>query len=113
MTIRSLWNWLRLAGLFMRELLLSVRDVALTVLNPGRVAHSGIVAIPLTVQSDFGIALLANMVTLTPGTTSLHVSNDKRWLYAHVMKLEGDPAAHIADGFERRVRLAIGEEVPA
>lgn len=111
MMIRCAWSWLLLAGLFMRELLLSVYEVALTVLKPTRVAHSGIVAVPLAVRSDFGVALLANMITLTPGTTSLHVSDDKRWLYAHVMKLEGDPAADIADGFEHRVRLAIGEEV--
>ena len=61
MTMRSLWNWLALAGIFMRELLLSVHQVALTVLHPGRAARSGIVAIPLTVRSDAGIAMLANM----------------------------------------------------
>lgn len=110
MTLRSFWNWLVLAGLFMRELLLSVHQVALTVLRPQRAARSGIVAIPLTVRSDAGIALLANMITLTPGTTSLHVSTDRRVLYAHVMNLEGDPVAQIVDGFETRVRAALGEE---
>ncbi|WP_439587428.1 Na+/H+ antiporter subunit E [Hydrogenophaga sp.] len=108
--MRSIWNWLVLGGLFMRELLLSVHQVALTVLRPGRTLRSGIVAIPLTVRSDAGIAMLANMVTLTPGTTSLHVSSDRRTLYAHVMNLEGDPVAQIVDGFEARVCAALGEE---
>ena len=108
--MRSIWNWLVLGGLFMRELLLSVHQVALTVLRPGRTLRSGIVAIPLTVRSD---AMLANMVTLTPGTTSLHVSSDRRTLYAHVMNLEGDPVAQIVDGFEARVCAALGEEKQA
>ncbi|MCW5652817.1 Na+/H+ antiporter subunit E [Hydrogenophaga sp.] len=107
--IRALWNWLALAGIFLRELVLSVREVALTVLRPQRAARSGIVAVPLTVRSDAGIALLANMVTLTPGTTSLHVSADRRVLYAHVMNLQGDPVAQIVEGFEARVRAALGE----
>ena len=101
--------WLALAGIFMRELLLSVHQVALTVLHPGRAARSGIVAIPLTVRSDAGIAMLANMITLTPGTTSLHISADRKVLYAHVMNLEGDPVAQIVDGFEARVCAALGE----
>jgi len=109
MTMRSLWNWLALAGIFIRELLLSVHQVALTVLHPGRAARSGIVAIPLTVRSDAGIAMLANMITLTPGTTSLHISADRKVLYAHVMNLEGDPVAQIVDGFEARVCAALGE----
>ncbi len=109
MMMRSVWNWLALAGLFMRELLLSVHQVACTVLQPQRAARSGIVAIPLTVRSDAGIAMLANMITLTPGTTSLHISSDRKVLYAHVMNLEGDPVAQIVDGFEVRVRAALGE----
>lgn len=110
MMIKSCWNWLALAGIFLRELLLSVHQVALTVLWPQRAVRSGIVAIPLSVRSDAGIALLANMITLTPGTTSLHVSPDRKVLYAHVMNLEGDPVAQIVDGFERRVIAALNEE---
>lgn len=95
--------WLRLGGLFFKELTLSVCDVVHAVLLPGRIECSGIVAVPLTVRSDAGIALLANMVTLTPGTTSLHVSKDRRWLYVHAMNLSDNTVAQIHEGFERRV----------
>ncbi len=110
MILTACWNWIALAGIFVRELLLSVHQVALAVLWPGRVLQSGIVAIPLRVRSDAGIALFANMITLTPGTTSLHLSSDRRVLYAHVMNLEGDPVAQIVEGFERRVIAALNEE---
>lgn len=105
----SLWlrrarAWLVLAGLFARELVLSVNDVLKAVLRPSRVQRSGIVAVPLSLHGDTAIALLANLVTLTPGTTSLHVSDDKGVLYVHAMNLGDDTVAQIQSGFERRVK---------
>ena len=96
--------WLALGWLFLRELLVSVKDVVLTILQPRRARRSGIVAIPLDLRSDAGIALLANMITLTPGTTSLHVSNDRKILYVHVMNLSDESVGQIKSGFEQRVR---------
>lgn len=96
--------WLRLTGLFFKELALSVKDVAITVLNPRRPIRSAIVAVPLDVTSDAGITLLANMITLTPGTTSLHVSKDHTTLYVHVMNASDQSVTQIKDGFERRVK---------
>jgi len=95
--------WVRLAALFARELVLSVHDVVRTVVRPSRVVCSGIVAVPLDVRSEAGIALLANLVTLTPGTTSLHVSDDRRVLYVHALSLSDDLVAQIKSGFEKHV----------
>lgn len=105
--IRRAGLWINLIARFFKDLALSVRDVALTVIDPTRVTHSGIVAIPLTVRSDAGIALFANMITLTPGTTSLHVSDDGKTLYVHVMNLSDDAVQQMKDGFEQRV-LEVG-----
>lgn len=105
--LHGLLAWLALGRLFLRELLVSVKDVVLTVLRPARAQRSGIVAVPLDVRSDSGVALLANMITLTPGTTSLHVSDDRRVLYVHVMNLSGDTVAQIKDGFEQHVRRVL------
>lgn len=99
--------WLVLGALFLRELAFSVRDVLAAVIDPHRIERSGIVAVPLDVRTDTGIALLANLVTLTPGTTSLHVSDDRKLLYVHVMNLSGDVVGQIKDGFERRVMEAL------
>lgn len=101
--VRAAWNWLVLGAVFFRELLLSVKEVALTVLRPTRVQHSAIVAVPLSVRSEAGIALLANMITLTPGTTSLHVSEDRSILYVHVMNVSEHTVQEIKDGFEQLV----------
>ena len=102
--LETSFRWLVLAGLFLRELALSVQDVIRTVLDPRRARRSAIVAVPLDVRSDAGISVLANMITLTPGTTSLHVSDDRRVLYVHVMNVSDQSVRQIKDGFERSVR---------
>ena len=45
----------------------------------------GIVKIPLDLETDVEITLLASLITLTPGTLSLDVSKDKKVLYVHSM----------------------------
>lgn len=96
-----------LAGLFLYELLLSAIKVALVVLAPNlrQQLRPAIVAVPLTVKSDLEIALLANLITLTPGTLSIDVSDDKSMLYVHVLMLDDRASliAGIAEGFEKRI----------
>ncbi|MDS1139448.1 Na+/H+ antiporter subunit E [Pusillimonas sp. SM2304] len=101
--ISWLFNWTVLILTFGRELAKSVHDVVLNVLHPKRVSQSAIVEVPLDVKSDLGIALLANMVTLTPGTTTLYISEDKSRLYAHVMNYSDSVIQDIKQGFERQI----------
>ncbi|MEQ9814594.1 MAG: Na+/H+ antiporter subunit E [Azospirillaceae bacterium] len=94
-----------LLGLFVWELLISSLRVAWDVLTPRSRAEPRIVAVPLTVRSDFEIFALANLISLTPGTLSLDVSDDRSLLYVHAM-FAGEPEALVANikgSFERRV----------
>ncbi len=95
--------WVRLGALFFWELLLSAKEVAIIVLRPHRPIRSAIVAVPLDLRSDAGITMLANMITLTPGTTSLHISNDRSLLYVHVMNVSDASVTQIKSGFEYRI----------
>ena len=94
--------------LFLYELVLSAFRVARIVLKPDMDVHPGIFAYPLQVRRDFEITLLANMITLTPGTLSVDVSEDRSTLYVHAMDVKDPDAARrdIADGFERKIMEA-------
>jgi multicomponent Na+:H+ antiporter subunit E len=107
----GLRRWSRivsLAVLFLYELFLSASRVAIEVLRPDvrEKLRPAIVAVPLTVKSDDEITLLANLITLTPGTLSIDVSPDRSMLFVHVLTLDDREAliAGIAQGFERKVR---------
>lgn len=98
-------KWLSLALLFVRELLLSALKVAWLAVSPKLKLRPAIIAYPLTVTSDAEITLLANLITLTPGTLSVDVSSDRKTLYIHAIDV-GDREAligSIAGGFETRV----------
>lgn len=106
--LRRMRRVLSLTGLFLYELMASAVRVAMVVMRPdmSRVLRPAIIAVPLNVQSDAEITLLANMITLTPGTLSVDVSADKSVLYVHALSLDDREAmiADIANGFEKKVR---------
>ncbi len=77
-------------GLFLWELLKSNLRVAWDVITPSRFRKPGIVAVPLDAKSDLEIAVLANLITLTPGSLCLDVSEDRCTLYVHAMFVD-DP----------------------
>lgn len=104
----------RIAGLvwtFLVELLVSALRVARLVIRPDVNAHirPAIVAFPLTAKTDGEITLLANLITLTPGTLSVDVSEDRRFLHIHVIHLTDREAfiRELASGFERQVMEAL------
>ncbi|MGD2100285.1 MAG: Na+/H+ antiporter subunit E [Desulfobacterales bacterium] len=73
---------------FVLELLLANLRVAYEVLTPGFQMRAAIIAIPLDAESDLEITVLANLITLTPGTLSLDVSPDRKTLYIHAMHVD-------------------------
>jgi multicomponent Na+:H+ antiporter subunit E len=97
-----------LSVLFVRELIVSAWRVLLMVVKPDLDLKPGIFAYELQVERDFEITLLANLITLTPGTLSVDVSPDRRVLYVHAIDCS-DPdqtRREIAEGFERRIMEA-------
>jgi multicomponent Na+:H+ antiporter subunit E len=93
------------------ELLASSLRVAYDVLTPTLHMRPAIVAVPLDVTSDLAITLLANLVSLTPGSLTLDVSPDRRTLYVHVMFVGADAAQarhDIKEQLERRVAGLVG-----
>jgi multicomponent Na+:H+ antiporter subunit E len=89
----------------LKEVVVANLRVAAAVVAPAGRLRPAIVAVPLTLDRDAEIALLANLITLTPGTLSLDVSPDRRTLYVHAMAVTGpdELRREIRDGFERRI----------
>jgi len=83
--ITKLGIWMHLGVIFMIELFKSSFAVAWAVMNPALKLNPAILVVPLDLKSDIHIATLANLVSLTPGTTSLHVSQDRKALYVHAL----------------------------
>ncbi len=100
---------LHLAGYFFYQLIVSNFRVMWEVITPRHSSRPGIIGIELTARTDMEIMLVANMISLTPGTLSLDISDDRRVLYVHFMFLDDPTLARreIKDGLERRVLEAL------
>lgn len=108
-----IFYWIRFILWFFKELFMSSIRVAIDVLTPTdrmRVTP-GVIGIPLDVRTDAEITMLANTISLTPGTLSLEVSRDRKTLYIHDMYIWNKDVPHerqaIKDSVERRVQIAL------
>lgn len=90
---------------FLKEMLKANFEVAYDVITPKFFMKPGIVKYPLTATTDMEITLLSNLISLTPGTLILDLSDDRKVLYIHVMYLKSRDkfVNHIKNGLERRL----------
>jgi multicomponent Na+:H+ antiporter subunit E len=84
---RKLSLGVTLTLVFSRELVKSNIAVLRVVLSRRPLIRSGVVAVPTELTNDLALTTLANMVTLTPGTLTLDISRDRRYLFVHTLNL--------------------------
>lgn len=90
---------------FLFELIVANIKVTIDILTPRHRMTPAIIAVPLTIDRNYEISLLANLITLTPGTLSLDLSSDKKILFVHSMYVD-DPEKFrnsIKNGFEKKI----------
>jgi len=85
-----------LVAVVLWDILVSNLRVARQVLGPESRLRSGFVWIPLDIGNIHGIAALTSMITLTPGTVSVALSDDRRHLLIHVLHID-DEAMLVAE----------------
>ena len=87
---------------FMKELTVANYQVAKLVLSPSAKLKPGFVAVPLRAATDFEITSFANSITLTPGTISVHIPEDRKVIVIHAIDVGDD-----LDALRRRMKDAL------
>jgi len=77
------FRWIKLIVMFHYELVVSSLSVVWDVLTPAHRARPGIIAVPLKAKGETEVLLTTNLISLTPGTLSLDVTEDCNTLYVH------------------------------
>ncbi|PAU71296.1 Na+/H+ antiporter subunit E [Vreelandella alkaliphila] len=77
-------------GFFIKELVQANLRVAFDILTPPWHMKPGVIAFPLSAHTEMEITMVANLISLTPGTLSLDVSDDRKVLYIHAMFLDDE-----------------------
>ncbi|MEX1362914.1 MAG: Na+/H+ antiporter subunit E [Nannocystaceae bacterium] len=103
---------LRLFMVFAYDVVIANFRVAVLVLGPNSRLRPAFIEVPLDLEDSFGVAVLATMITLTPGTLSAHMRERDQLLVVHVLDVDdGDEAALVAEikqRYERPLREVLG-----
>ena len=104
------WFWfLVYLVVFIWECIKANFDVAYRVLHPALPIRPGIVKVRTILKSDFAKTLLANSITMTPGTISVDIIDD--YLYIHWIYIRSeDPEVYtkiITGAFEKYIKRII------
>jgi multicomponent Na+:H+ antiporter subunit E len=104
--LERLRRWFVFLLFFHWELTIASLRVVYDILTPRHRMRPAIIAVPLDLRTDSEITLLANLITLTPGTLSLDISPEKDILYIHAMYVDDveEFRRNIKNRFEKRVK---------
>lgn len=103
---RRLANLLACLPIFFWEMLKANFDVAYRVVHPRMPIRPGIVVIRTALKTDVGKLFLANSITLTPGTLTMHIEGDClfiHWIYVKDDDIE-KATELIAGRFEKHLK---------
>lgn len=98
---------IRYLFLVLHDIIVSNLQVAMLVLRSNRHLKPGFVAMPLDLTRELPLAVLATTIALTPGTVSVDLSEDRKWLYIHALDVE-DPQ-ELVDSLKNRYEKALRE----
>ncbi|HZR84919.1 MAG TPA: Na+/H+ antiporter subunit E [Candidatus Binatia bacterium] len=91
MNARTILYFFRYLAILTREVVLASISVAKLVFGPIDRLRSGFVAFEMDARSDIEITVLANSITLTPGTITVHVDPERHILIMHAIDVGHDP----------------------
>ncbi|NWQ42060.1 Na+/H+ antiporter subunit E [Bacillus sp. EB106-08-02-XG196] len=100
-----LWSFIKLIFIFIKELILSNIAIVKVVLKPKLDMRPAIFAMDTELTRDWQITLLSSLITLTPGTLVIDVSEDNRTLFIHAMNIGEveDEINSIKNSFEKAI----------
>ena len=91
MSLRGVVLWMRYLVILTREIWFAAVTVAKLVFGPLERLRSGFIAIRMDAESDIEITTLANSITLTPGTITVHVEPAEHTIVIHAIDIGQDP----------------------
>lgn len=94
-------------GRVLADIVIANFEVARQVLGPVRSLQPTFVEVPVDLADDFALTIFASTVSLTPGTVSADVSDDRRWLLVHA--LHADDPEEVARTVKARYEAPLKE----
>lgn len=104
--MKAAYYALRYILIFLKELTIANYQVVKLVLAPKLKIRPGFVAIPMDADTDFEVTALANSITLTPGTITVHLPKERHVIVIHALDVTDDPQV-VRDSIKRALEANI------
>ena len=103
--LERVWSVIKLALLFIKELVLANIAVLKVVLRPKLEMQPAFFKYETALTQEWELTLLSSLITLTPGTVVVHISDDNKFLYIHAIDAADidETVASIRDSFEKAI----------
>lgn len=86
--LMKVWAIVKLLIVFIKEVIIANISVLKTILSPKSNYQPGIFAFRTELRNEWEITVLSSMITLTPGTLVIDISDDRSILYIHAMDID-------------------------
>ena len=96
--------------IFPIELIKANLNMAFRALSPKKPVNPGIVKIPTALQSEYGLSMLANSITLTPGTITMDVVEEdgQNYMYIHWIDVKTEDPVEAGNEIKGNLEKWIG-----
>jgi len=91
------------------ELIKSSLKIAYDIVTPQHHMRPGILKIPLDAKTIPEITCFSNLLSLTPGTLSLDISPDQKYIYVHFMYIYEDDIEEVKMNLKRHFEAPVLE----
>lgn len=98
---------IRYFAVLLWDIVVANLKVAMLILGRNRDLSPSFIAVPLDMRDELPITILASTISLTPGTLSADVSEQRDWLYIHALDVEDEVA--LIDEIKQRYEKPLKE----
>lgn len=93
--VSSGWKLLHFLGIVLLDIVRSNITASIQIIKPNRLLQPAWIIMPLELQDPFAVTILANTISLTPGTVTVEVGKGHNRLLIHALHAP-DPEAALA-----------------
>lgn len=86
--LKRIYYFILFVGFYLGKLLKANIFIAYDILTPKMMINPGFTKIRLELNSDFGLLLLSNLVSMTPGTLSMDIDQERKYLHVNLLYMD-------------------------
>ncbi len=72
-------------AIYLTKLVQANLYIAYDILTPNLKVKPGFIKVPLLLKSDFGMLLFSNLLSMTPGSLSIDITRNRKYVWVHVL----------------------------